>query len=331
MRPRYLTAFAAVLAMSLAACAGGGTAGGGGDQQESAGLDCPRGIEFIVPYSAGGGSDRQVRRLQPHLESALDMSINVTYQTGGDGAVGWLALSNAEPNGCTVGNTVSPNIVLLSMSEEDVGFSYENFSYIGWTETGPITLTVSGDSEWQTVDDFVTAAKAAPGDLTVAGVGEPGELFTAAMTAATGIDVSYVPVSGGVGDIVPQLMGGQVDAGMLSSAAVADRSDTLRSIALTGDQEFPAFPDTPTFEGAGYDSVALTYAWGLALPPETPDEIVQVWSDALQTALSNDELRNEIETAGLLPLEQTPDEAVAFVEEQAQSVSDARAAVEGGS
>jgi tripartite-type tricarboxylate transporter receptor subunit TctC len=339
MRHRYLTASLVALAVVLTACGAQQGATGtpaetsaeaaDGGQQAAAELDC-RAIDFIVPYSPGGGSDRQVRRLQPYLEEALGTSINVTYQTGGDGSVGWLALSNAAADGCTVGNVVLPNIVLLSVTGEDVGFSWEDFQYIAWTETSGVLLTVPAESEFQTVDDFVAAAEGDPGGITVAGSGQTGELLNAQMTDATGIEVAYVPVGGGVGDIVPQLLGGQVDAGMLSSAAVADQADALRPLAISGSETLSAFPDTPTFEEAGYEGVDLTYAWGVAAPPGTPEPIVQAWNDVVLAALENAELRDEIQAAGLEPLQQTPQEANEFIQAQAQAVDDALASVDLG-
>ena len=44
-------------------------------------------ITFIVPYSPGGGSDQQARRLQPGLEKALGVKVRIVYKTGGGGAV----------------------------------------------------------------------------------------------------------------------------------------------------------------------------------------------------------------------------------------------------
>ena len=46
-------------------------------------------VTFIVPYSPGGGSDQQARRLQPGLEKALGVKVRIVYKTGGGGAVGF--------------------------------------------------------------------------------------------------------------------------------------------------------------------------------------------------------------------------------------------------
>ena len=69
-------------------------------------------ITFIVPYSPGGGSDQQARRLQPGLEKALGVKVRIVYKTGGGGAVGFGELWRSKPDGYTISNVVVPNIVI---------------------------------------------------------------------------------------------------------------------------------------------------------------------------------------------------------------------------
>ncbi|MBN07930.1 MAG: hypothetical protein CMM45_08875, partial [Rhodospirillaceae bacterium] len=77
-------------------------------------------ITFIVPYSPGGGSDQQARRLQPGLEKALGVKIRIVYKTGGGGAIGFNALWQSKNDGYTISNVVVPNIV-ISAKGKDVG------------------------------------------------------------------------------------------------------------------------------------------------------------------------------------------------------------------
>ena len=331
MKIRRWTVGLGLLALLLAACggqggssgqgglqgarseaAGGGDAASGGDG--AAGLDC-RAIEVIVPYAPGGGSDQQVRRLQPALEQATGSRLNITYQEGGDGSVGWSALANAQPDGCTIANVVLPNISNLSLTAgEDVGFQAEDFEYIAFTEYSPNIIGVANDSEYETIDDFVEAAKADPGGLTISGVGSNGELLTAEILNATGIEVSYVPVSGGVGEIIPQVAGGHIDAA-ISGFSLLD-GDQLRPLALSGTEPHEDFPDVPTFEEAGYPGVELVTSWGLILPPETPPEIVDTWNAAVQEALADEGVQEAYAETPYIVLEQDTEAARSYFEEQ---------------
>ncbi|MPZ96927.1 MAG: hypothetical protein GEU96_18960 [Propionibacteriales bacterium] len=305
------------LVVGLSAC------GGGSQADSSEGLDC-RNVDFIVPYSPGGGSDRQVRRMQPHLEKALDVKINVTYMEGGDGAIGWQALTDKKPDGCSVSNVVAPNIMLLSDSDQDVGFKAADFEYIAWTEATANALAVAKDSPYTTIEEFVDAAKQDPGGLTVAGVGEIGALLSAELGTATGMEVSYVPVSGGVGDIIPDLLGGHVDAGIVGAAHVAESNGKIVALGITGSEESPALPDVPTYEERGFEGATLGQSWGVIAPPGTPDDIVTIWNDAVQEAMASEGTQQALQDEGLMPLEQSPDEAVDYMNEMHEALKAAR-------
>jgi tripartite-type tricarboxylate transporter receptor subunit TctC len=326
---RRWTIVLVIAAMLLAACgnrggsssgdeSAGSETGGGG---EAAGLDC-RSIEVIVPYAPGGGSDQQVRRLQPALEAATGSRLNVVYQEGGDGSVGWNALANAQPDGCTIANVVTPNISNLSLTAgEEVGFTAEDFEYIAFTEYSPNIIGVANDSEYETIEDFVEAAKADPGGLTISGVGSNGELLAEEILKATGIEVSYVPVSGGVGEIIPQVAGGHIDAAISGFSLL--EGDQLRPLALSGTEPHEDFPDVPTFEEAGYPGVRLVTSWGLILPPETPQEIVETWNAAVQQALADEGVQEAYAETPFLVLEQDAAAARSYFEEQHEIAKEA--------
>lgn len=334
---RRLSIMLAVVAVILAACggseegspaseteagAGSEAATSGGDEAAAvAGLDC-QAIEVIVPYAPGGGSDQQVRRLQSALEDATGARLNIAYQEGGDGSVGWNALANAEPDGCTIANVVTPNISNLSLTAgEDVGFQAEDFEFIAFTEYSPNIIGVANESEFETLDDFIAAAEANPGEVTISGVGSNGELLVSEVINATGIELAFVPVSGGVGEIIPQIAGGHIDAA-ISGFSLLD-GDQVRPIALSGTEPHDDFPDVPTFEEAGYPGVNLVTSWGLILPPETPQETVETWNAAVQEALQDESVRDAYAETSFIVLEQDTAEARSYFEEQHEATQEA--------
>lgn len=320
---KLLTALIAIPSFALSACGGDG---GSAEEAGGEGLDC-RNVDVIVPYSPGGGSDQQVRRLQPAIEDILGLKLNITYQTGGDGAQGWNGLATAAPDGCTIANVVMPNIVNLSETAgEDLGFNSDEFEYIAFTENAPNMILVAKDSKWKTFEDFAADAEANPGKLSWNGVGSTGELLTNEMSAATGLELTYVPVTGGVGDMIPQVVGGHVDAAVTGASGL--EGDQLRPLVLSEESDkFEKYGDIPTFEEAGYEDVKLVTSWGLILPPETPEDIVQAWNDTIQEALADPEVEAAYEETSFTKLEQTPEEAREYYDEQKQATMDALEAV----
>ena len=262
-------------------------------------------ITFIVPYSPGGGSDQQARRLQPGLEKALGVGIRIVYKQGGGGAIGFSELYRSKPDGYTISNVVVPNIIVTAKGQ-DVGYKPEEFAYIGMTAQALGALMVPKNSQFKSLEEFVAYAKANPGKVTVAGVGSTGEANTAKLTKLLGIEISYVPVSGGVGKMMPMLAGSHVDAGVTSSSHAVRNSAIVNTLVVAGDSPSEMLPGAPNEPGWTY-----TTTWGVMAPPGTPDDIVAKLNDALNKATPP--VRDMVIKNGLTPMSQTPAEAKQFI------------------
>jgi tripartite-type tricarboxylate transporter receptor subunit TctC len=300
----------AVLSMAFVACG-----------SSSAATFPKHDITFIVPYSPGGGSDAQARRLQTGMQKALGVNIHVVYKTGGGGAVGFLALHSANPDGYTIANVVVPNIIITSQGK-DVGYKPADFSYIAMTETSPGALVVAKNSKFKSLKDLITYAKANPGRVTIAGTGSTGKSAVAEIVKALGIKVTYVPVSKGVGMIVPYLEGGHVDAAEFASSHVLEHADVLRGLGIAGSDPSPALPGVPTFESLGYHGFVAATTWGVMAPPGTPPAIVEVLNKAVEKAVSDPSVQATLKKNGLTPMSQTSGQAKAFVVSNEKIVQD---------
>jgi len=286
-----------------------------------------RDITFIVPYSPGGGSDQQARRLQTGLEDALGVGIRIVYKAGGGGAVGFLELHSSEPDGYTIANVVVPNIIVTAEGE-DVGYKAEDFAYIGMTERAPGALVVGNSSRFSDLDELVAYAKENPGKLTIAGTGSAGHANFAEIVNSLGIEATYVPVSGGVGATIPFLQGGHVDAAVFSSSHAARYADTIRAIGIAGTEPSPKLADVPTFASKGYDGFEMATTWGIMAPPGTPDDVVAKLNDALIKATSDQKVKDGQIASGLTPMSTTPEEAKAYIENAKAGVERTRKMVE---
>lgn len=265
-------------------------------------------ITFIVPYSPGGGSDQQARRLQPGLEKALGVKIRIVYKTGGGGAVGFSELWRSKPDGYTISNVVVPNIVITSKGK-DIGFKPDKFSYIGMTARAVGALMVPKGSKYKTLADFVAAAKANPGKLTVAGVGKTGARNYAELADILGIKTTYIPVSGGVGKMMPMLQGKHVDAGMTASSHAVKHRATVDTLVIAGPSTSGALPGVPNEPKWTYMTT-----WGVMAPPGTPADRIKVLNAALNKATADPKVVDIVTKNGLSQLHQTPAEAKAYVE-----------------
>ena len=264
-------------------------------------------ITFIVPYSPGGGSDQQARRLQPGLEKALGVKVRIIYKTGGGGAVGFGELWRSKADGYTISNVVVPNIVIAG-KKASVGFKAGKFSYIGMTERAVGALMVPKGSKLKTLKDFIAAAKANPGKITVAGMGSTGKVNMAALGSILNIKYTYVPVSGGVGKMIPMLLGKHVDAGMTASNHAVKHKANLDAVVVAGSKQIPALANVPNESKWEYMTT-----WGVMAPPGTPADRVKVLSAALLKATRAPSVAKAISNGGYENMYQTPAEAAAYV------------------
>jgi len=284
-------------------------------------------ITFIVPYSAGGGSDQQARRLQAGMEEALGVGLRIVYKEGGGGAIGFNELHSAAPDGYSISNVVVPNIIVTSRGE-NVGYKPEDFSYIAMTDQAPGAFVVPKDSKFKTLDELVAYAKENPGTLTIAGVGSTGQANYAELVNALGIEATYVPVSGGVGDIIPFLQGGHVDSALLGSNHAVLHVETVTALGIAGKLPSPALPDVPTVAAAGYDGFDMNTTWGIMAPPGTPEDIVAKLNEAVCKAVADPKVQEAQKGGGLTSICMSPEESMQFVVGTETRVDEIQAMVE---
>ena len=163
-------------------------------------------------------------------------------------------------------------------------------------------------SKHTTLEEFVADAKANPGKLTVAGVGNTGAANWAELENILGIKTTYVPVSGGVGKMMPMLQGKHVDAGMTSSSHAVRHKATVDTLVIAGSGTSAALPGVPNEPKWTYVTT-----WGVMAPPGTPADRVAILNAALLKATADPKVRGIVIKNGLSPMRQTPAEAKAYV------------------
>lgn len=302
-----MVALAAVPVVALAGCGGGG----GNGQGSGAGEDYPsQPVKYVIPFDPGGESDITARLQQGPLEEALGVSVTVTNQPGGGGALAWSELTRTEPDGYTIMGHNLPHIILQPLTREDAGYETDQIKPVYIFESTPNALVVAPDSELDTLDAFIREAKENPGDISVGGSGEftANHVGTLQLGELTGTEFTYVPFSG-TGSAVPALQGGQVDALMTYNTAAPDLVEQgAKVLAVASEERAPNLPDVPTFEEQGIDLQEGAYR-GAAVPPETPDEIVNTLADAFREVNQDPQVREEMEQLGFIIEDLGPEES----------------------
>lgn len=240
-----------------------------------------KGINFIVPYSAGGGTDSLMRLLTAAMEPELGQKIIVNNKSGGAGQVGLTSLSAAKPDGYTIGALSNLDHILVLLTGENVAYDYDSFEYLGAINTTANVLLSNDKTGFKSLEDFITYAKANPNNITVSVSGKTHVAEAAMLEKAAGIDITTV-MQGGGGDSLNALLGGHVDCAILDKKFIAQvEGQGISTLATFSGERLSVIPDVPTMKENGYDIDSETYRVIVA-PKGTPQEIKDKITETLK-------------------------------------------------
>ncbi|HWQ62076.1 MAG TPA: tripartite tricarboxylate transporter substrate binding protein [Negativicutes bacterium] len=268
-----------LLVISLVAAAGCGKADDAKKQQAAKYPTKP--IELIVPYAAGGGTDAVGRALAEALKGVLKQDVVVLNKTGGAGAVGMNEGLHAKADGYTI-TMVTREVAILPLLGQ-APFKTMDFKYISNINVDPELVVVSTNSQYKTIEDLIKAMKANPGKLKYAAASVPN-FYAIQFSLAADVKFITVPFQGAA-PAMTEVLGGRADFGIYNPGEVKAQIEAgkLRPLAIMAEKRFDGLKDTPTFKEKGFNVVCATYR-GIAVPPQTPDDVVKVLEDALAKA-----------------------------------------------
>ena len=255
---------------------------------------CPeKNLLYFQAFPAGGESDISARHQQLVLKKKCPaIETIIQYKPGAGGGLMWAQLNSLPLDGLNIVGINLPHIVLAPF-EGQVQYKTEDIAPTFWFHYTPDALVVSEASPFKTFQEFVKAAKAEPGKITLGGSGLNSANHAAheRLDRAFGIKTSYIPFKG-TGDMTPAVLGGHVAGAMSYNAFAINNKGKMRALAIAMDKRHPQLPDTPTFRELGVDWVDGAFR-GIGMPKSTPPELRKRMSD-LWAALNNDPEMKEL-------------------------------------
>lgn len=259
-------------------------------------------VTHIMPWSAGGGTDTVMRTFLQYVEEPLGVGIRTQNVTGAQSGVGTLRLMKSRPDGYTIGSLTWDSMITVPYKDLVPGYDTDSLSYLANVTLYPTVLAVNADTGWETLDDFIAAAKAEPGEVKISNSGIAGIWHLHALDMADKLDVelNHIPFPNGSAEQREALLSGENEAGSLSYATVASAHEAgqVKILAVMGEERDPSLPDVPTFTELGYDVI-----WGgmrvLAVPAETSDEIKATLTTAFKAAFDNPEFQEKATATGM--------------------------------
>jgi tripartite-type tricarboxylate transporter receptor subunit TctC len=274
-----------------------------------------RPVKLILPVATASGVDTITRAAQPALSKALAAPVVVENQPGAGGIVGTSALVKSAPDGYTL-SIVSNNHVIYPSVYKSVPFDpIADITPIAVIGSTPIVIVVNSKVPAKNAQELIALLKANPGKYNYGSSGNGTILHLAAamFLDEAGVTATHVPYKG-VGPMLTDLIGGQVEIGALSLPSVQQhlKSGSLRAIGVGTAQRLPAAPDIPTMVEQGLPNY-LVEGWFAVIGPAkmAPADVKRV-HDAFASAFATAEVREAMDKQGNTINVSTPEYASRF-------------------
>jgi len=321
--PQLLVAFAASFALFA----------GSADVVHAQAKYPTKNIEVVVPFAPGGGTDNMMRMITGIMEENKwsPVALNVNNRPGGSGTIGYSYLITKKGDSHVIAGA-TPMIVSGKLQGRLPGNHRDAMTVLMIVAIDELMLSVRTDSPYKTIEDFVAAARAKPGQLTVGGTGTHNEdhIFAHLFEQAAKIKLKYVPFNSG-GEATAALMGGHIDAGIMNPNEIVAQVEAgkAKNLAVAAKKRMAGAPDIPTFEEKGFP-----FAWeqmrGIVGPANMAPEAVAWWQDTLKKVIATKKWQDDYIKPNLLtPTAWTGEEANKYLDSITGSYENALAALGG--
>lgn len=247
-------------------------------------------ITLIVPWPAGGSTDRHLRALAQIASRHLGQPVVVENQPGAGGTLGPSKMAmTAKPDGYTI-SQYPLGLLRMPHMHKVSWHPVDDFTFIMGLSGYTFGMTVRADSPFKTFNDYIEAARKQPGAINYGstGAGSSPHLLMEAVAINAKVKLTHVPFKGNA-DMQQALLGGHIMA--QSDAAGWDKfvdSGQMRLLVTFGEKRTQRWPDVPTAQELGY-GVVSTSPYGLAGPKGMDPKIVKILHDAFKKALFDPE------------------------------------------
>jgi tripartite-type tricarboxylate transporter receptor subunit TctC len=273
-------------------------------------------IRYIVPVSAGGGSDMVGRTLTERWGNLLKQSFIVDNQAGGGGVIACQATARAAPDGYTL---MQGYVATHGTSPATRKLPYDavkDFTPIGMIGATPNVLVVNSALPIKNVKEFVDFVKKNPGKVSYGSAGQGSLTHLTMELFKQQIDsfMVHIPYRG-IAPAFTDLIGGQTQAMFpgLAAALPHIRSGRVRPLAVTGLTRHSQFKDLPTLDESGFKGFDAQQWYGVMGPANMPAPIVKTLSESLATILKAPDLREKLAIEAIVPIVMSPDQFAAFI------------------
>ena len=259
-------------------------------------------LKLVVPYPAGGATDRLARLMGTELQKAWGQTVVVENKPGASGTIGNDMVAKAAPDGYTVLVAITAIVqapALMPKLPYDVLKDLQPLAQIASSNS---VFAVPPNTPANNLKDFIALVKAHPGQYNYGsyGVGTSAHIQGSLLNLQAGLDMAHIPYKGAA-PLVQDLLGGQLKSAMVDMATAQPHLKSFKILAVTGPQRNKLLPDVPTFAELGYHSYEPLGWFAMFMPAGVPAPIAAKVATEANRVLRTPEIIAAIEAMGLAP------------------------------
>lgn len=275
-------------------------------------------IKFIVPYPAGGATDALARMVAQKMQDNWQQSVVVENKPGAGGTIG----ANLVAKGPADGHTVLFSIVALLQQISLMKLPYDpirDFAPISRVAISPSVFAASTSLPVNNLAELVKLVKANPGKYSFGtyGPGTSAHLQGELLNMQTGMDLLHIPYQGAA-PLVTAMLGGQLSTAFMDAGSSRQHFPKFKLLGVTGSERLSWLPHVPTLKEQGLNSFEPLGWFGLFLPVATPKPVVHKFSVEIQRILALPDVREKIESMGLIPGGETQENFAKVIKSDAE-------------
>ncbi|MFN9772672.1 MAG: tripartite tricarboxylate transporter substrate binding protein [Burkholderiales bacterium] len=262
-----------------------------------------RPIEMIVPIAPGGGMDLQARLLAELVEPVLGQRVVVLNRPGAGGTLGMGLLTQAKPDGYTIG-AVWNGPLTASPHSQPVPYTPDDYVPVLQFSKAPFVICTAPDFPASTGRELVENIRRNPGKYTYGHEGVGGMLHLGAerLFAALGLQVRAVSF-GGASETARDFVGGHITfyAGGIASILPHAKGGRAKCLLLTSAVDNALFPQAVGLDALGVGSTETVFWRAIVVPRGTPPDVVARLEDAFLRASQQPKFLAYLASLGEVP------------------------------
>jgi tripartite-type tricarboxylate transporter receptor subunit TctC len=261
-------------------------------------------IRLVAQFPPGGLVDVVSRLMAPHLSNALGQSVVVENKPGAGGLIGTDFVAKQPADGYTLLVSHAAVHIYATATRRTMPFdAITDFTHMGMLCEAPMILAVRAQSPFQTLEQYVTAARSKPVRYGTSGIGSANHLFGELLKIeGKAPQHDHVPYQGSA-PAMQDLLGGQIEGVFdpITTNVAALKAGSLRALAVSTPRRLAALPGIPTFAELGYPKLTGSQWLGLSAPKGLPAPIAQKLTALIPEVLARADVATRLEELQTLP------------------------------